>query len=205
MISDAARDIAERLSDAHGFTRLEGASSAPSRPGYCAFWSDLSAIGRVQGTPFGARFLYYVGGTAAGEDLRARLATHRAGTVGASTLRLSLAAVRGGDGDWVSRDETALTEWMQQHLAVSWVECATGKEVTAALIGAMRPPLNSDYNSDHPEYPIVRDARAEFRSRVGSGPQSATPKQRSTAAEPSICPVCFQSLPASGVCDCAEN
>lgn len=58
----------------------------------------------------------------------------------------------------------ALSVWQRDHLHVQWVEVPEPWRVEAAVIAAMRPPLNRDHNSLHPFYDDVGVARDRLRA-----------------------------------------
>jgi hypothetical protein len=117
--------------------------------------------------------------------LRERFGDHTRGGTGRSTLRLALAAFlferEGWRPYWTDRPvlteahNEALSEWQAANLRMQWCEVARPWEMEAAVIRAMRPPLNRKHNRSHPFYPVCGAARRRFReaARASSAAPSA--------------------------------
>jgi hypothetical protein len=152
---------------------------APTEPGLYAWWSVPGSVPGITGPrhPEADLELLYVGiapsRATSRATLRSRLlGNHASGNTGSSTLRRSLAALltesQGYRTRWTSRtvllpeDEQRLTAWMREHLSVAWAVHPAPWEVEAAVIEALRPPLNQADNSAHPLYAVVREARATW-------------------------------------------
>ncbi len=152
------------------------ATEAPRAPGIYAWWSSEPQLLGVPGTPLAGSFLFYVGITKKKRDLRKRLSTHTTGSARSSTVRLSLASLGAvqttpldagrGKVRLAADAEAELTVWIADHLHVSWFETDRPGDVEAAVIGALRPPLNLEHNASHPMYATVKAARATFRARA---------------------------------------
>lgn len=110
-----------------------------------------------------------------GETLRSRLLKkHLGNAIGSSTLRFTLASLLWESEDWhpeirgskfaLPADECiALTEWMMQHLLVSWASAQAPWDYEPTLIKAMQPPLNGHHNGAHPFYRSREKARDYLR------------------------------------------
>ena len=149
------------------------------RPGFYAWWasptrlSDASPlIPPVHPTASCKWALLYVGiapkrPSSDGPDrtLADRVqGDHRNGSIGNSTFRQSLAALliglldlrpkRGYDRSRIE-NETALSDWIEEHCRVTMAECPTPWTVEDEVIRLMRPPLN------------LKPGYHEFRRQVG--------------------------------------
>ncbi|MCF6509817.1 hypothetical protein E9549_20845 [Blastococcus sp. MG754426] len=70
----------------------------------------------------------------------------------------------------IDADEERLSGWMREHLRVTWVEHPDPKDVEAAVINDLGPPLNQDHNKAHPLYATIAAARATYRASAGPRP-----------------------------------
>lgn len=105
---------------------------------------------------------------------------HRNGNIRKSTLRQSLAALlighldlrpkRGHDRARIE-NETALSDWIEEHCRVTIAECPTPWTVEDEVIRLMRPPLN--LRPGYHEFRFhVSTARRALRQLCGVGSQS---------------------------------
>lgn len=132
--------------------------------------------------------LLYVGispesaGSAA--SLRSRIRyLHYRGNAEASTLRLSLGCLLEKELGTVLRrvgssgkrrtfgaKEAALTEWLAENAAVTWILTDEPWLLEAQLISHLSPPLNIEMNAAHGFCSSLRQLRAEARQRAGRLP-----------------------------------
>ncbi|WP_416965319.1 GIY-YIG nuclease family protein [Streptomyces sp. Agncl-13] len=127
-------------------------SALPTTPGLYAWWAPPEVLapfpGPLNSGDSGWRLLYL--GKAS--RLRSRIASNHLRDSGRSTLRRTLAgllmATEGYRTTWTDRvvlipeDEQRLTDWMRQHLALTWSEQADPVPLETELIAGLRPPLN---------------------------------------------------------------
>jgi hypothetical protein len=132
--------------------------------------------------------LLYVGispksaGSAA--SLRSRIGyLHYRGNAEASTLRLSLGCLLEKELGTVLRrvgssgkrrtfgaKEPALTEWLAENAAVTWILTDEPWLIEAQLISHLSPPLNIEMNAAHGFCSSLRQLRVEARQRAGRLP-----------------------------------
>lgn len=153
--------------------------------GIYAWWLvNTAALPEVPTAPHPSELLglLYVGiGPASARSkrtLRARFRDHTSDT-GRSTLRRTLAALLYEHERWrpywtdrpllTDLDNDALTSWQAANLRVQWFRMAEPWTVEAAVIRAMRPPLNRAHNQAHPFYEQVGAARKRFREAAEAG------------------------------------
>lgn len=106
--------------------------------------------------------------------LRRRIRSHYSGNIRGSTLRyslaallfehLGLAAVSRTDGRPQLADESALDDWMSENAFVTFVEQHAPWEIEAAVVTALRAPLNMAHNALHPDYALLSAARRRLRN-----------------------------------------
>lgn len=153
--------------------------------GIYAWWLvNTDALPEVPTTPHPVEplGLLYVGiGPASARSkrtLRARFRDHTRDT-GRSTLRRTLAALLYEHERWhpywtdrpllTELDNAALTSWQAANLRVQCFRMAEPWTVEAAVIRAMRPPLNLAHNQAHPFYEQLGAARKRFREVAEAG------------------------------------
>jgi hypothetical protein len=152
---------------------------------YARWLVNIDALPDVPATPHPSEpvGLLYVGiGPASASSkrtLRARLRDHAKDT-GRSTLRRVLASLlydqEGWRPHWTDRplltnpDNDALTSWQSANLRVQWFRTPEPWRLEAAVIHAMRPPLNRTHNQAHPFYERAGAARKLFREAAEAGP-----------------------------------
>jgi hypothetical protein len=113
--------------------------------------------------------------------LRARFRDHTRDT-GRSTLRRVLASLLYEQEHWrpywtdrpllTELDNDALSAWQAANLRVQWFKTAEPWTVEAAVIEAMRPPLNRTHNQAHAFSEAVGRSRERFRQAAqAAGPQ----------------------------------
>jgi hypothetical protein len=149
---------------------------APTAAGLYAWWASPDVFPALKGpahpsTP-DLRLLYIGLAT----NLRSRLTSNHLGRSGSSTLRRTLAGFLLDDEQyrtrWTDRvvlvddDERRLTEWMIEHLLVTWCEYTTPRDVEQAIIQSLRPPLNVQYASG-PARELVQAARRRYHASAG--------------------------------------
>jgi hypothetical protein len=149
---------------------------APTAAGLYAWWASPLVLPALKGpahpsTP-NLRLLYIGLAT----KLRSRLTSNHLGRSGSSTLRRTLAGFLLDDEQyrtrWTDRvvlvddDERRLTEWMIEHLLVTWCEYTTPRDVEQAIIQSLRPPLNVQYASG-PARELVQAARRRYHASAG--------------------------------------
>lgn len=118
-----------------------------------------------------------------------RFKDHTSGNAGSSTFRLVLASFlfkqQRWKPEWTSRaqltkaDNAALNAWQATYLRAQWVEVAKPWESEAAVIAAMKPPLNRTHNESHPFYDKVGASREAYRGGGAHEPAQTTLVQRS--------------------------
>lgn len=69
----------------------------------------------------------------------------------------------------VDDDEIRLTEWMSTNLRVSWCEHEAPRDVEAAIIRSLRPPLNVEHASG-PGVDLIKAARRHYYQSAGTRP-----------------------------------
>ncbi len=165
-----------------------GSLIAPRKThGLYAWWQATGALPGVPGTPHPTDItveLLYVGtapkDATSKSNLRKRLGNHHRAAIGSSTFRLDLTAflwqAKGWQPGWTDRpklsdaDLAALAIWQRHHLQVQWIECPRPWAFEAAVVNAMRPPLNCEHNADHAFYGAVGDARDALRAAARRNP-----------------------------------
>jgi hypothetical protein len=168
-----------------GTLRIVG---VPTGPGLYAWWGKPGLLPgvthRVSGptlTANGTLELAYIG--IAGSLRRRLLGSHLGSSTGSSTLRRALGAWLGAREGWATEwrssrvqhgatSELALTKWMHQNLQVTWVEHASPNDVESDVIAVLAPPLNSNFNQGHPNWPALDAARREWRRRGTPDPNA---------------------------------
>jgi hypothetical protein len=182
-------------------TRLiEAAEVLPAVPGFYCWWSRRGALAGLPHVPHPIDrqlSLLYVGISPARETsrqtVRSRvLGNHLNGNVGSSTFRFVLAALlidaleldpylHNRKVALCADDNARLSGWQREHLLLT--SCARERpwEIEREVIAQLGPPLNSAANAAHAFYPIVQAARAEFRSRAHTAPQTLHPRQAGSA------------------------
>ena len=152
---------------------------APAVAGLYAWWASPEVLPALAG-PMHPRLddlrLLYVG---IATRLRSRLASNHLRRSGSSTLRRTLAGLLLDDEHlqtrWTDRvvlvddDEIRLTEWMTTNLRVSWCEHPAPRDVEAAIIRTLRPPLNVDHATG-PSVDLVKAARRRYYESAGARP-----------------------------------
>jgi predicted GIY-YIG superfamily endonuclease len=156
----------------------------PRAPGLYAWWAPAGVLPAVAGPAHpgtGELELLYIG---LARDLRARVArNHVRGPTGSSTLRRALVALLMSSEGYTTRwtrtrvvpidgDETRLSEWVRQHLRVTWAEHPEPRAVEAAVIAELGPPLNQAHNEAHPLHGVIAAARAAYRTSAGPRPHT---------------------------------
>ena len=168
----------------------------PAAPGFYGWWSPRGALPALPHIPHPTNrdvSLLYVGISPARETsrqtIRSRvIGNHLNGNVGSSTFRFVLAALlldaldlspylRGAKVALNPDDNGRLSAWQREHLLLTSSAGERPWEIETEVIAQLAPPLNSAGNAEHPFYPAVRAARAEFRRRAGAASSpSATPR-----------------------------
>jgi len=156
---------------------------ARNEAGFYAWWlTDESALPAVLTSQHPERpelGLVYVGiapkDSLSKETIRSRiLSKHLGNALGSSTLRRGLAAFLWESNGWhpfatprgkpalPPEECVAMTRWMETNLLVSWRPAAKPWDYERALIGDMKPPLNSHHNTAHAFYRTLRETRAHM-------------------------------------------
>ena len=148
---------------------VSSARTIPAGPGLYAWYFDAHPCGGIVGvgTKVEAYGLVYVG---IASSLRQRLVTHMNGTARRSTLRMTLGCLLAyslalqlvpnsgrynfGDG------EPRISEWLDAHARLTWVEHPESARVEGDVVRALRPPLNRGHNAAHPHYATLGALRA---------------------------------------------
>lgn len=153
----------------------------PRVHGVYAWWMEPGSVPGLTGMrhpDVSSLELLYVGIAARpSSSLLARLRTHLTKTSRRSTLRLSLASLLAPSMAWTASIESGrpvldptfepqLSGFMETCLSVSWIHHERPKQVEAAILSRLLPPLNLDGNSTHLLYPYVKAARAAFRGSI---------------------------------------
>jgi hypothetical protein len=175
--------LVERLTEAPTtITAARVSSGVPAAPGFYAWWlGDRRALPDVPTSPHPtdpSLGLAYLGiapnGPSSAATIRSRvLGNHLGNALGSSTFRRALAALlweregwepilKGKKAAFAPEQNQALTRWMETNMLVSWCRAEEAWRHEAELIAEMLPPLNSDDNHDHPFYPTIKAARAQF-------------------------------------------
>lgn len=156
------------------------AALAPA-PGIYSWWADPLTFPLLS-SPTAAmnatdRLLYL--GLAS--NLRKRVTQNHLRRSGSSTLRRTLAGLLMDTENFSTRrtdrvvlveeDERRLTDWMEVHLRLSWVEFGHPKLIEAALIQRLQPPLNVTHTCG-PNREIIDSARQRYRA--SAPPPAAT-------------------------------
>ncbi len=154
---------------------------APAASGLYAWWASGEVLPALSGSAHPSTpdlRLLYIG---IATKLRSRLASNHLGRSGSSTLRRTLAGLLLDDEQyrtrWTDRvilvddDERRLTEWMVEHLYVTWCEHPTPREVEQTVIQTLRPPLNVDHGSG-PALDLVKAARRRYYASAGARPSA---------------------------------
>jgi hypothetical protein len=106
------------------------------------------------------------------------VANHLGGNLAASTLRRALAAVlidhelvlepvRRTKKVVLSKHENEqLTKWQHANLMLTSHAVPRPWELERDVITKLRPPLNSEFNKDHPFYPTLHALRAALVARA---------------------------------------
>ncbi|TFV89601.1 GIY-YIG nuclease family protein [Blastococcus sp. CT_GayMR16] len=164
-------------------TAEEAVEQAPRESGLYAWWAPPGLLPRVSGPAHPSADgleLLYIG---LAQNLRARVVgNHFRGPTGSSTLRRALVALLMTSESYTTRwtrtrvvpvdaDEARLSEWMREHLRVTWAPHPEPQTVESAVIKALGPPLNQRDNKAHPLYETISAARAAYRASAGPRPQ----------------------------------
>jgi hypothetical protein len=116
------------------------------------------------------------------QGLRPRIRTHFRGNASASTLRLSVGALLSDDLGLDLRcvvtgpsgkprlhfhsGEPQLTNWLQLHARVAWIETAEPWTVEPGIVHSLSLPLNLGHNEDHPFHATLSARRDAVRERA---------------------------------------
>lgn len=168
-------------------------SPVPASPGVYAWYFDNPPPGvPVEGCHTAdAGTLLYVGispkAPSAGakpsrQSLRTRVRYHYRGNAAGSTLRLTLGSLladeigiqlrRVGSGQRLtfSEGEATLSEWMERHARICWLETPTPWLEETRLIETLTLPLNLDQNARSPFRSELSARRAAQRQRARALP-----------------------------------
>ncbi|MDN3023233.1 GIY-YIG nuclease family protein [Streptomyces sp. S.PB5] len=158
----------------------EAAAALPKTPGLYAWWAAPTVLPSFAGPENSAdpgRRLLYLGKAT---RLRSRITSNHLRRSGSSTLRRTLAgllmATEGYRTTWTDRvvlvpeDEERLTEWMHEHLSLTWAEHPDPLSVEGELISRLGPPLNVDGAGRGVALETVKEARARYYAGAGPRP-----------------------------------
>ncbi|WP_405906198.1 MULTISPECIES: GIY-YIG nuclease family protein [unclassified Streptomyces] len=169
---------ADLLSTPHS---LGGAvTDLPTTAGLYAWWAPSEVLASFDGPASSgdpAQRLLYLGKA---KRLRSRVVSNHLRDSGRSTLRRTLAGLlmptEGYRTTWTDRvvltpeDERRLTDWMHQHLTLTWSEHPDPVPLETELISRLRPPLNIDGAERSDTRERVRQARALYYAGAGPRP-----------------------------------
>ena len=167
---------ARTLRGARASPRRE-AAALPKTSGLYAWWAPPSVlpsfVGPENSADPGRRLLYLGKAT----RLRTRISSNHLRCSGSSTLRRTMAGLlmpaEGYRTTWTDRvvlvpeDEERLTEWMHEHLALTWAEHADPLSVEGELISRLAPPLNVDGAGHGAALEAVKEARTRYYGSAG--------------------------------------
>ncbi|MGV9889776.1 GIY-YIG nuclease family protein [Streptomyces sp. NPDC003395] len=150
----------------------------PRTAGLYAWWAPPSVLrsfpGPANSADPGRRLLFLGKAT----RLRSRITSNHLRRSGSSTLRRTLVGLlmptEGYRTVWTDRvvlvPEKRLTEWMHEHLALTWVEHPEPLSVEGELLSRLWPPLNADGAGQNAALTAVREARARYYESAGPRP-----------------------------------
>lgn len=154
--------------------------SLPSASGLYAWWARPGTLPAFQGhlnSDDPSWQLVYLG---LATRLRQRILSNHLKRSGSSTLRRVLAGLllddQGYRTRWTDRvilvdeDESRLTQWMHEHLRLTWVVVPDPKVLEAGVICAWRPMLNVDHARPGEALDLVKAARKAYRDSAGQRP-----------------------------------
>jgi hypothetical protein len=155
----------------------------PKSGGIHAWWIAKRKLAEVPANPHPTEpelDLLYVGVAPHGETSAATLSSrvvghHMRGNIAASTLRGALAAllldhlaltpIKSATKVTLPKQQNdQLSKWQQEHLRLTWHAIATPWTIEAAVITAMRPPLNLADNTAHPFHETLSAARRKLQA-----------------------------------------
>uniref|UniRef100_UPI0007C4B6D4 GIY-YIG nuclease family protein n=1 Tax=Streptomyces prunicolor TaxID=67348 RepID=UPI0007C4B6D4 len=202
-------------------------AALPITGGLYAWWAApevLATFGEPANESDPGQRLLYLGKA---KRLRTRIVSNHLRDSGRSTLRRTLGGLlRPTEGyctTWtdpvvlIPEDEQRLTDWMRQHLRLTWCERPDPVPLETTLISRLRPPLNL-YGTEHgTTRECVKRARAAYYTSAGprpdtvrmptkTGPDSAAkgmPSHRTGSSEPMGAPPSTQ--PVAGLPKSDEN
>lgn len=164
------------------FTRPEliaNRSLIPATPGIYGWYFNEMPHPDLPGveTSFNGWSLLYIGiapGRAGSNStLRTRINTHLRATARRSTLRLTLGSLlkerlglqpmpASGKISFGS-GEIAISDWLDAHARIAWVECPAPWEIEAEVVRALGVPLNRAHNQAHAFYLTLGELRRASR------------------------------------------
>ncbi|MEV8547936.1 GIY-YIG nuclease family protein [Streptomyces sp. NPDC051572] len=179
---DATVSQAEAELHAKPHTLGAAVAALPITTGLYAWWAPPEVLapfgGPVNESDPGQRLLYL--GKA--KRLRTRIISNHLRDSGRSTLRRTLAGLlmpaEGYRTTWTDRvvvtpeDEQRLTDWMREHLLLTWSERPDPVPLETTLISRLRPPLNLDGTEQGTTRERVKQARAVYYTSAGPRPDT---------------------------------
>jgi hypothetical protein len=177
-----AEQIVQLLHTSQPVTVDEAKSLVPSEPGFYAWWIRPGALPEVPSQPHPVHpvdLLY--AGIAPSRDtstssLRTRICgQHIGGNIASSTFRFGLAALLSKREGWVPvlsdsgkvslilGANKKLSQWQIENLRVAWTVVEEPWRFECDVIQLLRPPMNREFNQQHPFYASIGAARAELR------------------------------------------
>ena len=155
------------------------ARNLPRGGGFYAWWAapgvfpDLPSLNHPDDATL--RLLYVGRAT----SLRGRITRNHLRKSGNSTLRRTLAGLlmptEGYRTVWTDRvvlrpeDERRLTDWMREHLRLTWAEDVAPEEIEADLIWRLTPPLNVSGVDTADLVPAVVAAKHRYNTSAAPG------------------------------------
>ncbi|MCX4452362.1 GIY-YIG nuclease family protein [Streptomyces sp. NBC_01728] len=169
---------ADLLSKPHALD--SAVTGLPATEGLYAWWAPSEVLASFSGPASSgdpAQRLLYLGKA---KRLRSRVVSNHLRDSDRSTLRRTLAGLLPSTEcyrtTWTDRvvltpeDEQRLTDWMHQHLTLTWSERPDPDPLETALISRLRPPLNVDGTEHGATRERVRQTRALYYASAGPRP-----------------------------------
>lgn len=173
-------------------SKLIGHSSiVPSSPGIYAWYflkSPSNEIDLDSCWQWQDKYLLYIGispveppknGAAPSKNnLRKRIRSHMSGNASSSTLRMSVGCLISNELGiklrrvgrtkrmYFGKDESMLSEWLEQNAFVTWIEITEPWILEQKIVPELYLPLNLRMNKEHPFYPTLSRYRKLAREEA---------------------------------------